>query len=427
MRRFDLFPGGNALLHCRTKFGDRNSGGRNLRPEIAEQRAILTILFAGYRNFCNAPTKAVRWDEMLLLFSGDNPAQATMQFAEEVARYGLWQVDLATGRMSFSSNMYRLLGLPIPVDAAEPQGEPATFATLEKVTHPDDLPVMAEIQHILAEGLPFERQFRVIHPNGRVRSMSIHGEVVVDPAGRKSRAIGVLMDVTSHAESVHASLVDSERVRAIMGAIDGRLWTARSDGFRTDLLLRGGRVGPSSNWLGFAWLDRVQPDDAAKARAAWQDAAESKKSFTIDVRVRGDDDSYHWRRQYCSPIINEDGSVREWVGLSLLINSDQIATDSTSGLVTGAQIRAARGMLNWSVRDLADRTGLSTGALRRIEAHDGYNNGAAAALILIKDALSAGGVDFFVLPTGEAGVYPTRKGSRLKIVGKSSDPKKISA
>ena len=365
---------------------------------------------------------------MLLLFPGENAAADTVRFAEEVARYGLWQVDLPTGRMSLSSNTYNLLGLPRPTSRTEDRHLETTFATFEKVTHPDDLPVIAEIQHILAEGLPFERQFRVIQPNGRVRAMAIHGEVVVDASGRKSRAIGALMDITNHAENIRASMVDSERVRAIMTAIDGRLWTARSDGFRTDLLLRDSlRVANPSRWLGFGWLDRVHPDDVEKARASWQAAAETRKSFTLDVRVKGDDNAYHWRRHYCAPILNDNGGAREWVGLSLLINSDQIAADSAEGAITGTQIRAARGILNWSVRDLADRTGLSTGTLRRIEAHDGYNKNAAPSLLLIKDALSAAGVDFFVLPTGEAGVYPTRKGSRLKVVSKRDDPKKISA
>jgi PAS domain-containing protein len=364
---------------------------------------------------------------MLHLFAGENSIEETVRFAEEVARYGLWQVDLATGRMTLSSNLYRLIGLKVP-DGAPGQVDDVTFSTFEKVTHPDDLPVLAEIQHILAEGLPFERQFRVIHPNGRVRAMAIHGEVVVDASGRKSRAIGALMDVTTHVESVRASQVDSERVRNIMAAIDGRLWTARSDGFRTDLLLRGrSNTAVASNWLGFGWLARVHPDDVGLARATWADAGERKKSFMVDLRIRGDDGDYHWRRQYCSPILNDDGSAREWVGLSLLVNAGHIATDSAAGTITGAQIRAARGILNWSVRHLADRTGLSTGTLRRIEAHDGYNKAASAALLLIKDALSAAGVDFFVLPTGEAGVYPTRKGSRLKVVSKRDDTKKASA
>jgi len=364
---------------------------------------------------------------MLLLFSGDNAVRDTFALAEDVAHFGLWQIDLATGAMTCSSNMLRLLGIAAQGKTATGEIEIGRFSALERVTHPDDMPVIAEIQHIIADGLPFDRNFRVIHANGRVRHLSIHGEVVVDASGRKSRAIGVLMDVTGQAETMRASQVDSERVRAIMTAIDGRLWTARSDGFRTDLLLRSAssRAVPGT-WLGFNWLTRVHPDDVGRARTAWAEAPSHVRSFTVDLRVLGEDDAYHWRRQYCSPIVNDDGSVREWVGLSLLINQEQAAAQAEPGLLTGAQIRAARGILNWSVKDLADRTGLSTGALRRIEAHDGSNRSASQSLLLIKDALSAGGVDFFVLPSGEAGVYPTRKENRLKIVAGNAPPKKVS-
>jgi hypothetical protein len=54
--------------------------------------------------------------------------------------------------------------------------------------------------------------------------------------------------------------------------------------------------------------------------------------------------------------------------------------------------------------------------VRRIEEQDGITNNADDSVMLIKDALSAGGVEFFVLPEGEAGVFPARKETRLKIV-----------
>ena len=54
---------------------------------------------------------------MLLLFSGDNAVRDTFQLAEEIAHFGLWQVDLATGAMTCSDNMLRLLGLSSPPTA----------------------------------------------------------------------------------------------------------------------------------------------------------------------------------------------------------------------------------------------------------------------------------------------------------------------
>lgn len=63
-------------------------------------------------------------------------------------------------------------------------------------------------------------------------------------------------------------------------------------------------------------------------------------------------------------------------------------------MLTGAQIRAARALLKWSGRDLADRCGVSYPALQRAEAVDEMPNMQTRNLAAIKSALEAGGVVF---------------------------------
>lgn len=63
-------------------------------------------------------------------------------------------------------------------------------------------------------------------------------------------------------------------------------------------------------------------------------------------------------------------------------------------MLTGAQIRAARALLKWSGRDLADRCGVSYPALQRAEAVDDMPNMQTRNLAAIKSALEAGGVVF---------------------------------
>ncbi len=357
---------------------------------------------------------------MLLLFPGDNAARDTLRFAEEIAGYGLWQVDFVTGKMNCSPNTYRLLGLAPVTSAMGDAGEPLSFTTFEKVAHPDDIPVIAEIQHILGQGLPINRQFRVVHPNGRVRAMAIHGEALVGRDGKADRIVGVLMDITRHVESVVTSQINSERVRELMAAISGSIWVARTDGYYTDFLLRDPKGHVPAAFQGNNWHNAVHPDDLNKVLRNWNNAAATKSIFTSEHRIRGTTGEYHWRRAYATPILADDGSVREWVGLSLAIHEQATAANSGDRHLTAAQIRAARGILNWSVRDLAGRTGLSVGVVRRLEETEDAGKNAADALNLIKDSLSAGGVDFFVLPSGEAGVYPTKRENRLKIVAKTA-------
>lgn len=63
-------------------------------------------------------------------------------------------------------------------------------------------------------------------------------------------------------------------------------------------------------------------------------------------------------------------------------------------MLTGTQIRAARALLKWSGRDLAERSGVSYPALQRAEAVDDMPNMQTRNLASIKAALESGGVVF---------------------------------
>jgi DNA-binding XRE family transcriptional regulator len=65
------------------------------------------------------------------------------------------------------------------------------------------------------------------------------------------------------------------------------------------------------------------------------------------------------------------------------------------GMISGAQIRAARALLRWSARELADRCGLSQQTIQVAERSNGMpENMLAGTLMKIKTALEKGGVEF---------------------------------
>ena len=70
-------------------------------------------------------------------------------------------------------------------------------------------------------------------------------------------------------------------------------------------------------------------------------------------------------------------------------------------MVTSAQIRAARGLLNWTVRDLAEHSGVHRNTITRAET-DATGPGHATAAI--KACLEKAGVEFIPENGGGAGV-----------------------
>ena len=70
--------------------------------------------------------------------------------------------------------------------------------------------------------------------------------------------------------------------------------------------------------------------------------------------------------------------------------------------VTSAQVRMARGALNWSVRDLAEAAGIHRNTVTNIET--GRYAGDAETFAAIVGALKRAGVDFIAENSGGPGV-----------------------
>ncbi|MDB6125577.1 MAG: multi-sensor hybrid histidine kinase [Pedosphaera sp.] len=121
----------------------------------------------------------------------------------------------------------------------------------------------------------------------------------------------------SDARSAQQALRESEaRFRSLVLAAAQAVWTTDPQGRVTDVL-------PS--WETFTgltiedtkktgWLHAIHPDDQFITREAWQNALTSKAPFRIEHRLRRHDGQWHYMLTRAVPVLNEDGSIREWIG-----------------------------------------------------------------------------------------------------------------
>ena len=73
-------------------------------------------------------------------------------------------------------------------------------------------------------------------------------------------------------------------------------------------------------------------------------------------------------------------------------------------MITSDQIRAARALLRWSGKDLAEKTGLGFSTLMRLEVLDGVPSAQAKTLETIQRAFEKAGVEFIGSPDDNPGV-----------------------
>ncbi|MCJ2012847.1 MHYT domain-containing protein [Methylobacterium sp. J-076] len=127
---------------------------------------------------------------------------------------------------------------------------------------------------------------------------------------------------------IQGELAASEaRFRAAIAAVRGVLWTNDA---------QGRMVGPQPGWAaitgqtpeeykGFGWADAVHPDDAAPSIAAWNETVAARQTFVFEHRVRAKEGGYRHYAIRAVPVLNDDGAIREWVGVHTDITAQREA------------------------------------------------------------------------------------------------------
>lgn len=82
---------------------------------------------------------------------------------------------------------------------------------------------------------------------------------------------------------------------------------------------------------------------------------------------------------------------------------------TTDSMVSGSQMRAARGLLAMSSRELAELSGIGWATIRRLELSDGVPESRRSTLEKIRAALEGQGIEFLGDPFTSPGVRLNRK------------------
>ena len=109
---------------------------------------------------------------------------------QEIGKLGVWEVDLATGRIDCSDQALAIFGH----DRSGPKPDRNLFRSL---VHPEDLPGHAAgIERAVRTGQTYINSLRIIRPDGSTRNIQMRGEVVRDDSERVTGLSGTVIDVT---------------------------------------------------------------------------------------------------------------------------------------------------------------------------------------------------------------------------------------
>lgn len=129
--------------------------------------------------------------------------------AQALTHIGNWRWDLATNKIEWSDELYRIYGL-------EPQSADLTFERFLLMVHPEDRElVSSNIKKSAEEQIPNDFFHRIVLADGTVKTLHAKGEVLVDISGKTTMMFGTGQDVTEQKETENALLEKQNFIQKI--------------------------------------------------------------------------------------------------------------------------------------------------------------------------------------------------------------------
>ncbi len=224
-----------------------------------------------------AQGKVIEWDEsgQPIRFIGINlditerknteialtDLRAKLEKAQEIAHLGYWSFDLATEKITWSDEVFRIFGM------RPGQDEPSFSEHLEQI-YPDDRSFFSDRVAEANQGIPQNFDFRILLPQGEVRYG--HSRIELEHRGGKIvRMFGVVMDITDRKRSELALQMSEARFRAIFDQVAAGINQIDPSGRFVEVnpyycqLLGYSRA----ELLALSFTDVVHPDDLARHQA----------------------------------------------------------------------------------------------------------------------------------------------------------------
>lgn len=189
----------------------KQSASMNVTLFVLTSGLLLVMLFAYFSQVARAKDN----DRIF----GDAHTRIDLALARGAC--GLWDWDMARGRLYWSRSMYELLGY-------EPRNIILSFSEVQQIVHPDDTDLYELSKKIIArEMIQIDTLLRMRHANGSWICLRARAQIV-DPNSDEIHLIGIAVDVTEHQQLAKKMALSDTRLRSAIESISESfaLWDA---------------------------------------------------------------------------------------------------------------------------------------------------------------------------------------------------------
>ena len=234
----------------------------------------------------------------------------TLEFALESGDLGLWDWNVLEGRVDYSEQSARMIGL-------KRSDLKKDFSTWETHTHPKDLMRSSVHMNQFTAGLTdkYKMEVRMRHKSGKWIWVQAKGKIFErDSKGIPTRIVGVHQDITERKRSEMEILEQNRQLALAENVAKMGHWTLRlstgevewSDGIYEMHGLPDPEYRPKDGTI----TEFCFPDDCEYVERQTKIAIESEEPFEFEFRIQASDQAIRYVRAKGDFFRNENGSNR---------------------------------------------------------------------------------------------------------------------
>ncbi|MEO8068304.1 MAG: PAS domain S-box protein [Flavobacteriales bacterium] len=249
-----------------------------------------------------------------------------LDLALDSAELGTWNIDGRVEHMTVDERFKAIFGWA---------GDTITVAQAFSVLHPDD----REPTRVAIEGatrpvdtLPYEVEYRVVHPDGSIHWVLARGRSIFTDAeqGRELLSFnGTVMDITARRAAEDALRMSEQRYHVLADNLPQMIYIGD---------LTGKAIWVNDRWVEFTglssedviagkWAEAVHPDDAGPMMESYMQCFAKEQDWEFTFRIKNKQGQYRWFLSRCSPLRGENGEVLRWFGTNTDITETKRAEE----------------------------------------------------------------------------------------------------
>lgn len=225
-----------------------------------------------------------------------------LQLALEAARMGIWDWNILTGEIKWSSGHEQLFGLEVG-------SFDGTYATFAACVHPDDRAAIEDIVNkSRQQKQDYQQEFRVVWADGNIHWIEGKGRFFYDETGQAVRMMGTVLDISDR-KRMEQALKDSEnRLRAIIAAEPECVKLVAADGTLLDMNAAGLAMIEAqcpNVAIGKSVYPLIVPEHQAAFQALNDSVCNSGNTGKLEFEIIGCQGTRRWLETHAVPLHNE--------------------------------------------------------------------------------------------------------------------------